>query len=82
MTVFRVPTDSAIQGPTQVFNLFSSEPAISKDISLLNQGGSQVLHGNLLTLPVGKTFLYVEPLYVARAGGRIPAPASDSRRLR
>jgi uncharacterized membrane protein (UPF0182 family) len=72
MTVFRLPTDSAIQGPTQVFNRFSSEPAISKDISLLNQGGSQVLHGNLLTLPVGNQFLYVEPLYVARAGGGFP----------
>jgi uncharacterized membrane protein (UPF0182 family) len=72
MTVFRLPTDSAIQGPTQVFNRFSSEPAISKDISLLSQGGSVVLHGNLLTLPVGNTFLYMEPLYVARAGGGFP----------
>jgi uncharacterized protein len=72
MTVFRLPTTSAIQGPTQVFNRFSSEPAISRDISLLSQGGSQVLHGNLLTLPVGGTFLYVEPLYVARAGAGFP----------
>jgi uncharacterized membrane protein (UPF0182 family) len=72
MTVFKLPTDSTIQGPTQVFNRFSSEPAISRDISLLNQGGSQVLHGNLLTLPIGNTFLYVEPLYVARAGGGFP----------
>jgi uncharacterized protein len=72
MTVFKLPTNSTIQGPTQVFNRFSSEPAISRDISLLNQGGSQVLHGNLLTLPVGNTFLYVEPLYVARAGGGFP----------
>ena len=72
MTVFKLPTNSTIQGPTQVFNRFSSEPAISRDISLLNQGGSQVLHGNLLTLPIGNTFLYVEPLYVARAGGGFP----------
>jgi uncharacterized membrane protein (UPF0182 family) len=72
MTVFKLPTNSTIQGPTQVFNRFSSEPAISRDISLLNQGGSQVLHGNLLTLPIGNTFLYVEPLYVARSGGGFP----------
>jgi uncharacterized membrane protein (UPF0182 family) len=72
MTVFKLPTSSAIQGPTQVFNRFSSEPAISRDISLLSQGGSTILHGNLLTLPVGNTFLYVEPLYVARSGAGFP----------
>ncbi len=51
-----------------MFNRFGSEPAISRDISLLNQGGSQVLHGNLLTLPVGNSFLYIEPLYVQQSG--------------
>ena len=68
MTVFKLPTNSTIQGPTQVFNRFSLGAGNLRDISLLNQGGSQVLHGNLLTLPIGNTFLYVEPLYVARSG--------------
>ncbi|MEP6599612.1 MAG: UPF0182 family protein [Actinomycetota bacterium] len=68
MTVLRLPNTSAIQGPSQVFSQFSGEPAISRDITLLNQGGSEILHGNLLTLPVGNTFLYVEPLYVQKSG--------------
>jgi hypothetical protein len=68
MTVLRVPSGSVIQGPEQLANTFSSNATISKDISLLDSGGSQVIHGNLLTLPIGDSFLYVEPLYVQASG--------------
>jgi uncharacterized membrane protein (UPF0182 family) len=64
ITVLEAPTNSSIQGPAQVANVFKSNPVISKDISLLGSGQSEVLHGNLLTLPLGDSFLYVEPLYV------------------
>jgi uncharacterized membrane protein (UPF0182 family) len=67
-TVLKLPSGSTIQGPEQIFTNFNSEPAISKDISLLSGTGSQVVHGNLLSLPVGGTFLYVEPLYVQGTG--------------
>ena len=68
MTVLRVPSSNVIQGPEQIANTFNSTSAISKDISLLDSGGSNVLHGNLLTLPIGNSFLYVEPLYVQASG--------------
>ncbi len=68
LTVLTVPGKSAIQGPGQVANVFKSEPQISKDINLLGSGQSEVLHGNLLTLPLGDSFLYVEPLYVQSTG--------------
>ena len=68
MTVLRVPSSNVIQGPEQIANTFNSTSAISKDISLLDSGGSNVLHGNLLTLPIGSSFLYVEPLYVQASG--------------
>jgi uncharacterized protein len=67
ITVLRLPTNSVIDGPEQIFNSFNTTPAISKDITLLGSGGSQVIHGNLLTLPIGNSFLYVEPLYVQGA---------------
>jgi hypothetical protein len=68
MTVLEVPNSTVIQGPEQLANTFSSNATISKDISLLDSGGSQVIHGNLLTLPIGESFLYVEPLYVQASG--------------
>ncbi|WP_375499877.1 UPF0182 family protein [uncultured Jatrophihabitans sp.] len=64
LTVLEVPGKSAVQGPSQVANVFKTQPVISRDISLLNTGQSTVKHGNLLTLPLGNSFLYVEPLYV------------------
>jgi uncharacterized membrane protein (UPF0182 family) len=64
MTVLRVPTTSQIQGPAQIANVFKTQATISKDITLLDTGQSRIIHGNLLTLPIGNSFLYVEPLYV------------------
>jgi hypothetical protein len=64
LTVLEVTGKSTIYGPSQVANDLKSTAVISKDITQLDQGQSAVLHGNLLTLPVGNSFLYVEPLYV------------------
>jgi uncharacterized membrane protein (UPF0182 family) len=67
ISVLKLPNNSVIDGPEQIFNSFNTTPAISKDITLLSSGGSTVIHGNLLTLPIGNSFLYVEPLYVQGA---------------
>ncbi len=69
MTVLRVPTSTVIQGPEQIANTFQTNTTISRDLTLLDSGGSNVIHGNLLTLPIGSSFLYVEPLYVQGSGG-------------
>src|SRR5207302_10046475 len=45
---------------------------ISKDLTLWNQQGSQVLRGQTLVLPVGDTFLYVDPIYIQATEARMP----------
>jgi uncharacterized membrane protein (UPF0182 family) len=72
MTVLRVPTGSVIQGPEQVANNLFSTDVIARELTLFDQRGSQVVYGNLLTLPIGGTFLYVEPLYVQGASNGFP----------
>ena len=74
ITILQVPGKSVIQGPGQIANVFKSNPVISKDISLLGSGQSEVIHGNLLTLPLGNSFLYVEPLYVQATSGTSSYP--------
>ena len=74
ITVLETPRTANIQGPAQVANIFRSNTTISKDINLLGGGQSSVIHGNLLTLPLGnkqfgESFLYVEPLYVQAQSG-------------
>jgi hypothetical protein len=69
MTVLKLPTRSVIQGPEQISNIFNTTAVISKDITQLSGAGSAVIHGNLLTVPIGDSFLYVEPLYVQGTSG-------------
>jgi uncharacterized membrane protein (UPF0182 family) len=73
MRVLQLPPDTAVPGPGQVQNKFESDPDVSKTLSLLRGGGSAVVLGNLLTLPVGGGLLYVEPVYVqANSGTQYP----------
>ena len=65
--VLQLPRDTTIPGPTQMQNNFESDPKVSEQLSLLRKGGSEVDLGNLLTLPVGRSLLYVEPVYVRSA---------------
>jgi uncharacterized membrane protein (UPF0182 family) len=61
--VLQLPRTTAIPGPGQVANTFESSSDVSKSLSLLRTGGSEVVLGNLLTLPVGNGLLYIEPVY-------------------
>ena len=68
-----VDADTTMPGPGQVQNTFNSDPIISSQINLLKQGQSEVLNGNLLTLPVGGGLLYVQPVFVqASSGTQLP----------
>ncbi len=73
LRLLELPSDVTVPGPGQVQNTFNSNPTISTELNLLEQGGSQVLRGNLLTVPVGGGLLYVQPVYVqASAGTQYP----------
>jgi uncharacterized membrane protein (UPF0182 family) len=68
---YLLPKDRVIFGPQQISQRINENPTISKDFSLFNQsgGGSQVVQGNLLVVPIGDTFLYVEPVYLVASSG-------------
>jgi uncharacterized membrane protein (UPF0182 family) len=71
--VLQLPRNTTIPGPRQVQNNFESDPEVAKQLSLLRSGGSDVVLGNLLSLPVGGGLLYFEPVYVrASQGGGYP----------
>lgn len=64
ITVLQLPRSTNIPGPTQVASNFEAKPEVATMLSLLRQGGSDVVLGNLLTLPVGGGLLYVQSVYV------------------
>ncbi|HZK06296.1 MAG TPA: UPF0182 family protein [Actinomycetaceae bacterium] len=67
--VLELPRDLTVPGPGQVQNMFNADFTISTELNLLQQGGSAVLRGNLLTLPVGGGLLYVQPVYTQSSTG-------------
>lgn len=71
--VFAFPKDKLAYGPQQIESRIDQNPAISQQLTLWNQGGSTVIRGTLLVIPVGNSVLYVEPLYLAaKTGAEIP----------
>jgi uncharacterized membrane protein (UPF0182 family) len=59
-----LPKDKAIDGPQLVANRINQNQDISRDFTLFHSGGSQVIQGNLLVVPIGNSFLYFEPIYL------------------
>ena len=73
LRMLEISADVSVPGPGQVQNTFNAEPSVSSFINILQQGQSEVLNGNLLTLPVGGGLLYVQPVFVqASSGTKLP----------
>jgi uncharacterized protein len=67
--VFTFPKEKLIYGPEQIQSRVNQTPSISQQLTLWDQGGSRVIRGTLLVVPVQNAVLYVEPLYLAAEGG-------------
>jgi uncharacterized protein len=70
--VYRFPKDKLIYGPEQIHARLNQDPAISAQLTLLNQRGSSVVFGNLLVIPIDKSMIYVQSLYLLAQSSQIP----------
>lgn len=64
MFVHRFPKQKNIYGPQQIENRINQDSNISQQLNLWSQGGSEVIRGNLLAIPIEDTVFYVEPIYI------------------
>ncbi len=67
--VFTFPKQKLIYGPQQLESRIDQDPAISQLLTLWGQGGSKVIRGTLLVIPVRNSVLYIEPLYLSTETG-------------
>jgi len=72
LKMFVTPRDNPVNGPAIVAAKIDATPAVSGQISLLNQNGSSVLLGNVLMIPVANALLYIQPLYVESSRNAFP----------
>jgi hypothetical protein len=71
LVVYDFPKDKLVYGPQQVESRIDQEAEISKQLTLWNQGGSTVTRGSLLVIPIEKSILYVQPLYLSASQGAL-----------
>ena len=76
LITFELPRESFVDGPGQIGARINQEPDISREFSLLSQGGSEVIQGNMLVVPINESVMYVQPIYVS-ADPEGSAAASD-----
>ncbi|MDR6226579.1 UPF0182 family membrane protein [Desmospora profundinema] len=62
--VYQFTKQKNIYGPQQIENRINQNASISQQLNLWSQGGSRVIRGNLLVVPIEDTVMYVEPLYI------------------
>jgi uncharacterized membrane protein (UPF0182 family) len=66
------PKAKLVYGPRQIDARIDQDTVISQQITLWSQAGSQVIRGSLLAIPIEKSLLYVQPLYLAASQGSLP----------
>lgn len=64
MVCYRFPKGRNIYGTQQIESRIDNDPTISKELTLWSQGGSNVIRGNTLVVPIKNSLLYIEPIYI------------------
>jgi uncharacterized membrane protein (UPF0182 family) len=72
LLLYEFPKQQLVYGTEQIEALINQDPLISQQISLWNRQGSKVIQGNLLVIPIERSLLYVEPLYLEAEQNSLP----------
>jgi hypothetical protein len=72
LAVYRFPKQKLVYGPKQIVARINQDADISRQLSLWDQRGSQVIQGTLLVIPIEEALLYVRPLYLRGESAKIP----------
>lgn len=72
LVLYRFPKERLVYGPSQIEARIDQDPVISEQLSLWDTGGSRVIRGNLLVVPLEDALVYFEPLYLQGSERSIP----------
>lgn len=67
LLAYTFPRDRLVYGPKQIDARINQDAAISQQLTLWNQRGSEVIRGSMLVIPIERSLLYVQPLFLAAA---------------
>src|SRR2546428_6042228 len=69
---YRLPQNRLLPAPPQVEARIDQNPQPSSQLSLWDQHGSHVRRGALIVIPIGRTLLYAEPIYLQAERSPMP----------
>ena len=69
---YTFPRDRLIYGPRQIDARINQDSYISQQLTLWSQRGSEVIRGSMLVIPIEKSLLYVQPLFLAADKSGLP----------
>lgn len=72
LVLYTFPKDRTIYGPSMIEARIDQDSVISQQLTLWDQKGSSVIRGNLLTLPIKNSILYVEPIFLQSQQTQLP----------
>jgi len=72
LLAYHFPKERLVYGPSQIENRIGQDTVITEQLALWGRGGSRVIRGNLLLIPLGKSILYVEPVFLQAEAGGLP----------
>ena len=72
LTLYQLPAGVTVDGPGLISNAIRSNTAISSELTLYDQSGSQVELGEVDVVPIDQSLLYIEPVYVESTSAHIP----------
>ena len=70
--VYDFPKTRLVDGPLQIEARIDQNAQLSGQLTLWNQQGSHVRRGTLLVIPIGRTLLYAEPIYLQAERSPMP----------
>jgi uncharacterized membrane protein (UPF0182 family) len=72
LLAYYFPKEETVDGPSIIENRIGQDTVITEQFALWGQGGSNVIRGNLLLIPLGDSMIYVEPVFLEAVTGGLP----------
>ncbi len=72
LLAYHFPKEHLVYGPSQIEDRIKQDLVITEQLTLWRGGGSDVIRGNLLLIPLGTSYIYVEPVFLVAQGGGLP----------
>ena len=72
LLVYNFPESRLIDGPVNIESRIDQNADLAGQFTLWNQQGSRVIRGHLLVIPLGRSLLFVEPIYLQAERSPMP----------